>query len=271
MNRIQFLFSRAVLILATILSALALTSPSHAAGFPIDKSSTQMSGLWYNANESGWGMSVTHQFGVMFVAIYTYDASGAPTWYVASGCNVVGDGCSDSLLRVSGGEPLTSVWSGANKQTTPVGNIRFSFTTIDKGDVFFTINGVSSSKAITRLLFASPVSPPTGGSDYPILFKSVRIDGVSFKIRGSDPSTASCDATVTFTNTGASTIAGITLRFDIIVGGVTVRQVPFLWSGLAAGATASDTAGVSSGTGGTGGLGCDYFTLRFNPLASFAQ
>jgi hypothetical protein len=269
MNRFKLLLSRGVFILATVLSTLALMSTSHAAGFPIDKSTTQMSGLWYNANESGWGMSVTHQFGVMFVAIYTYDASGAPTWYVASGCNVVGDGCSDSLLRVSGGEPLTSVWSGANKQTTPVGNIRFSFTTIDKGDVFFTINGVSSSKAITRLLFASPVTPPTGGSDYPISFKSLRIDGVSFKIRGSD-STASCDATVTFTNTGASTIAGVTLRFDIIVGGVTTRQVGFLWSGLAAGATASDTALIANGTGGTGGIGCDYFTLRFNPLASFA-
>jgi hypothetical protein len=169
---------------------------------------------------------------------------------------------------MSGGEPLTSVWRGTNKQTTPVGNIRFSFTTIDSGDVFFTINGVSSSKAITRLLFASPVNPPTGGSGYPISFKSLRIDRVSFKPRGSDSSSPSCDATLTFTNTGASPSAGITLRFDIIVGGAITRQVPFLWAGLASGATASDTALIANGTGG---IGCDYFTLRFNQLASFAE
>jgi hypothetical protein len=97
MNRFKILLSCGSFILATIFTSLALTSTAHAARFPIDKSTTQMSGLWYTASESGWGMSVTHQFGVMFVAIYTYDASGARTWYVASGCNVVGDGCSDSL------------------------------------------------------------------------------------------------------------------------------------------------------------------------------
>jgi len=36
-------------------------------------------GLWYNANESGWGMSVTQHDSINFVALYSYDQSAQPS------------------------------------------------------------------------------------------------------------------------------------------------------------------------------------------------
>src|SRR6185503_19971412 len=39
-------------------------------------------GLWWNPNESGWGVNIAQQGDVWFAAWYTYDRSGKPTWFV---------------------------------------------------------------------------------------------------------------------------------------------------------------------------------------------
>ncbi len=38
-------------------------------------------GSYYDPTNSGWGLTVTHQGDVLGGVLYTYDASGAPTWY----------------------------------------------------------------------------------------------------------------------------------------------------------------------------------------------
>src|SRR4051794_3341309 len=43
-----------------------------------------VTGLWYNPNESGWGMNVIQQSSVLFITIFVYGPDGRPTWYVAS-------------------------------------------------------------------------------------------------------------------------------------------------------------------------------------------
>src|SRR5262249_36196888 len=48
-------------------------------------------GLWWNASESGWGVSVAHQGDTLFVVWYTYDHDGAPTWFFMSDARLVGD------------------------------------------------------------------------------------------------------------------------------------------------------------------------------------
>src|SRR5688572_14920217 len=40
---------------------------------------------WGGTGENGWGMSVVQHGERLFVAIYAYDAAGAPTWYVMPG------------------------------------------------------------------------------------------------------------------------------------------------------------------------------------------
>ena len=108
--------------------------------------------LWWNANESGWGISLTQQFGIIFAAWYTYDATGTPIWYVATNCPVSGAGCAGDLYQVSGGAPLTSAWKGINP-LTKVGTINFAFSNASSGTMTYTLNGVASARAITRQAF----------------------------------------------------------------------------------------------------------------------
>ena len=111
------------------------------------------SDLWWNANESGWGLAITQEFSTIFATWYAYDNQGNPTWYVASNCPVSGNGCSGDLYQVSGGSPLTSPWNGANKVVGKVGSVSFSFADANNGTLSYTINGVAGSRAITRQSF----------------------------------------------------------------------------------------------------------------------
>jgi hypothetical protein len=109
--------------------------------------------LWWNPNESGWGVALTQQYGMIFAAWYGYDSSGNAIWYVASSCPVVGSGCTGDLYQVTGGSSLTSVWNGANKIVTQVGTTGFAFTDANNGIMNYTINGVAGSRIITRQSF----------------------------------------------------------------------------------------------------------------------
>ncbi len=109
--------------------------------------------LWWNASESGWGVALTQQFGVIFAALYSYDGSGKAIWYVASSCVVAGNACSGSLYQVNGGSPLTGAWSSANKTVATVGTVSFAFSDATNGIMNYSINGVNGSRSITRQSF----------------------------------------------------------------------------------------------------------------------
>lgn len=108
--------------------------------------------LWWNANESGWGMALAQQGSVMFLAWYVYDATGKPVWYVASNCTVSGNGCSGSLYRTTG-PAFGSTFNPAQVQVSSTGTVSLSFTDASNGVLNYTVNGVSGSKAITRQAF----------------------------------------------------------------------------------------------------------------------
>ena len=108
--------------------------------------------LWWNPNESGWGVSLTQQFGTIFAAWYTYDAAGKPIWYAATNCPVTATGCTAPLYRFTGGAPLTTAWRSVNP-AIEVGNVTFAFTNAANGTMSYTINGVTSSRVITRQVY----------------------------------------------------------------------------------------------------------------------
>jgi len=108
--------------------------------------------LWWNQNESGWGVALTQQYGIASAAWYSYDSTGKAVWYVGT-CTVSGSGCTTSdLYQFTGGAPLTSVWHGTNP-STKVGTISFAFTDASNGTMSYTINGVARSRVISRLAF----------------------------------------------------------------------------------------------------------------------
>ncbi len=114
---------------------------------------TPMTALWWNPNESGWGVTLTRQTGTAFAALFTYNSNGFPTWYVASDCIVLDLSCTGELYEVTGGSAIEEVWTGANKMVNSVGNISFQFTDDDHGSITFDINDADGSKVISRQVF----------------------------------------------------------------------------------------------------------------------
>jgi hypothetical protein len=107
---------------------------------------------WWNPGEPGWGIAVTQQAGIMFLAWYVYDAEGEPVWYVASDCAVRASGCSGSLYRTTGprsGGPFDP----ALVRVLPAGAVHLDFTDANNGVLTYAVDGVSGSKSISRLLF----------------------------------------------------------------------------------------------------------------------
>ncbi len=108
--------------------------------------------LWWNPNESGWGMAIAQQSGNMFLAWYVYDSAGKATWYVASNCAVSGSGCSGTLYGTKG-PAFGPTFDPSQVQVFPAGTVSLDFTDANNGTLSYTVNGVSASKTITRQLF----------------------------------------------------------------------------------------------------------------------
>ena len=117
-------------------------------------------GLWWNANESGWGMSLTQHGNILFVAMYTYDDAGLPIWYVITNCPVVANGCTGDIYRANGGTPPTVPWTGQGRVLTKVGTGTLAFNNSSSGTFTFNINNIAGSKAITQQIFGNSANSP---------------------------------------------------------------------------------------------------------------
>lgn len=158
----RFATSLITTFIATFATLIALLLPQQAsAGYTVDTNSMNMTEMWWDSNESGWGAAVIHRGNIMFIAMYTYDPSGLPKWYVVSRCEISGNGCTGELLDVIGGVPLTSVWGKPNITERVVGNFTMTFTDNNYGSMSGTIDGVAWQKNISRMLFGSvPCTSP---------------------------------------------------------------------------------------------------------------
>ncbi|MGB4924643.1 MAG: hypothetical protein WBO98_10745 [Candidatus Nitrotoga sp.] len=108
------------------------------------------SDLWWNPDESGWGVAITQEYGMVFAAWYTYDANGKAIWYVASRCPIIGNGCTGDLYQVTNGSPFTSPWNGSNRVVTGIGSMTFTFSDANNGVMAYSVNGSTGSRNITR-------------------------------------------------------------------------------------------------------------------------
>jgi hypothetical protein len=111
--------------------------------------------LWWNHSESGWGVNITHQSNTLFATLFTYDAAGQPMWLVMSNGSMTTTGnYSGPLYRTTGpafnAVPFTPIGPSNYAQ---VGTMSFAFTGGNAGTMTYTVNGVSVTKQIERLVF----------------------------------------------------------------------------------------------------------------------
>jgi hypothetical protein len=120
---------------------LAAAIPAHAGKY---------SDLWFNPEESGWGMNVVQQGDTAFVTLFVYGADGKPAWYVAPAAQVTAIGSGNlplfrgMLYRTEGPahtgpfDPSRVKAFGVGElflETLSSGRIRVTYTTEGTGEI----------------------------------------------------------------------------------------------------------------------------------------
>ena len=85
-------------------------------------------GLWYDAAEPGWGLSVVQSpQGKAFVTWYTYDADGTPRWFVAPEVSWTTAASLSATLYRSSGSGYDRAYDPARFSLQPAGTLQITF------------------------------------------------------------------------------------------------------------------------------------------------
>ena len=142
------------------ITRLAFSTPTTCTWSTDDRSTANnYQDLWWNANESGWGVNVTHHGNTMVATLFTYDSTGRGMWLIMSNGQRMGNRLySGPLYRTAGPAFDSANWSATPIEYTNVGMMSFQFLTGNSGILTYSVNGVQVMKSISRLTFA-PTRP----------------------------------------------------------------------------------------------------------------
>jgi cellulose 1,4-beta-cellobiosidase len=123
--------------------------------FAVAQPTGDYTGAWYNANESGWGLSVIRgpNTGLYGIIMYHYNQSASPTWYFMSGGSFNGNVYSVPVTLYSG--PFFGGPFNPALVTSPVvGSATINFTSATNATLTYTIGTTAPvTKNITKLDF----------------------------------------------------------------------------------------------------------------------
>jgi len=231
-------------ILMIAICALLCAPQANAQTFTIDTSATSpLTGLWWNANESGWGASITQQSDKMFVAMYVYDIAGNATWYTMF-CTANNASCAGDLLRSKGGATPTAPWNSSTISNPKVGTMSVQFTSNDAASMSYTLDGLSAVKQITRFVFGPPppVVPGLAGTWF----------GAIIETRSSCTQSQNNGARATYGQYDIGIGAGPSGAVSISLAGVTGLQCTYSGSFTTNGARVNASGNLSCNDGKRG-------------------
>lgn len=195
--------------------------------------------LWWNADESGWGLSLVQQGDNVFGAWFTYASSGRPLFIVMPGVTMTSrDEFTGTLYTTTGPAYNAATFDPAQVRRTPVGVATLRFTG-DTGTFTATVQGVTVVKTITRQPFGAVGRPPQPADPKRVEENTA---GVSFSAgwrraeatwgwsggSAMQSTTAGATASITFTGTSIRLIGARGRGHGIAalhVDGVFVREV----------------------------------------------
>jgi hypothetical protein len=151
MRLAKFLLGSLVLV-STLAAAAPEAPPAHARALA-NTFSTDLTGLWYNPLENGWGVNIIQQSEVLFVTMFVYDANNKPTWYFGSdvaftnidsngGVNFTGG------LYTATGSAFSANYNSLQFGVTQVGTVNLRFASYNTGTITYTVNGVTVAKNV---------------------------------------------------------------------------------------------------------------------------
>jgi lysyl endopeptidase len=112
------------------------------------------SDLWWNPNESGWGLNlVQHPSKVVFGVWYTYEMDGTRTWYVMPTGSWTSSTTYTGPLYVTNGPSFEKAFDPAQVQTREVGTLTLNFSSQNAGTFSYSVDGVTGTKSMQRQTF----------------------------------------------------------------------------------------------------------------------
>lgn len=120
-----------------------------------------VTGLWWNAAESGWGINLNHQGTTLFATLFSYDAGAGtanrPLWVVLPSGAQQSDGSFQGAIYQTTGpafdaNPFTPI-GGSN--VVQAGTMTLAFASKSQATLQYTVNGASVTKQITPQAFGT--------------------------------------------------------------------------------------------------------------------
>jgi hypothetical protein len=113
--------------------------------------------LWWNPDESGWGINFTHQGKVIFATWFTYGNDGKPMWLagVLTPTSVPDTFSGDPMYSTRGAPLFMQPWDPRSFTASRMGSVKVSFADASHATLAFTANGTTLTKSIERQVFAA--------------------------------------------------------------------------------------------------------------------
>jgi hypothetical protein len=123
---------------------------------------TNYTDVWWRASESGWGTSIVHQGDAIFIAWYTYGSDGNPMWVTGFATRQADGSFVGDLARPANGVPFNQITGLATTFPVPlVGTFALTFSDGENASFRYTLDGITQTKAITRLVYVGAEVPKT--------------------------------------------------------------------------------------------------------------
>lgn len=116
--------------------------------------STDVSDLWWNPDESGWGVNLVQQGDIAFLTMFVYGADNKPTWFVADAMQgqktATTLSFSGDLYSVTGPAYNATTFNPNQVVRTKVGTATFQMIDSANASFTYTVSGGRVVKNVTR-------------------------------------------------------------------------------------------------------------------------
>lgn len=143
------------MLIAAAVSSVALFAFAPLSVHALNTWGTDMSDLWWNPNESGWGANLAHQQEIIFMTLFVYGQDNRVRWYVADALRSQGAGSDftfSGALYETTGPFLGGAFNPANVGNRQVGTATVSLG-VETGTLQYSVDGFTVAKSIERQTF----------------------------------------------------------------------------------------------------------------------
>ena len=137
------------LVLVLIMAA-AIFSPTQVGA---STRTTDITDMWWNPAESGWGVNITLQNDIAFLTFFVYDTSRIPFWVTATAYYqgiTAGSLVWSGALYESSGPWFGGPFNPATVLVRQAGTATFTLQTINRATLTYTVDGVVVTKSVQR-------------------------------------------------------------------------------------------------------------------------